>query len=261
MPTYIQYDTDTASYSATKKRPSNQSAKKVLNKIAKRLVANVLKHPDLELTDLQAKFVQGVNHDIERYRLSQDDIDIAHGVAISMITQYFVKILNNPKSLNLDDANDFADAMLSTASLGDDKGRSTLREFFYDVKEGDDPEDLCERADKIIEMLNSCSRNLIPGYSAENRAIGAAADKLLFKKKKEAPGDESAYAELSAAKRAHRTFEKAQDKTYLPKYVAGAGGSLLLSSSLRTKGIVRNEHSNSDVFYVEVREGRKAKPS
>jgi hypothetical protein len=228
---YIEYDEDEEEYYSTGERPGNQNSQKTLQKIAKRLTHYVLDNRDVCLTDLQTKFIEKVKEK-ERF-LGKENIDVAHHIAISRIIKIFVHLLNNPKYSKLKDFEKFGDAICSTESLEDDKGRSTLTDFFKDIKNGCEPKYLCDTANEIIKMLNCCTRNLIPGHKSVNRSIGEAKDLHLMAQK----GKSGAYKETAPSKRLSHFFAALPGcDDYAPKYEkTNNGKKVVLSSSVNAK--------------------------
>jgi hypothetical protein len=250
--TYIRYDDKTKQFVATKKRPNNQNTKRVLKKIAGRLSKYIIDHPDTELTELQKKFVDGLKKNAKKYSLSKDKINIAHGIAISQIIGVMVNLLNDPKSFQLAAANDFADAILSSESPSDDKGRSTLRDFFRDVEAGGaDPKELCERANAILKKLNCATRNLVPGHASANQSIGEAEDPPCVAKK----GDPTVFKKMKTVRQVSLFFKEllGGNVEYGPKIrKTPAGKTAFMSSSIfaqKEKSFVvkpRDNHSSSE---------------
>ncbi|KTD24396.1 hypothetical protein [Legionella maceachernii] len=228
---YIEYDEDEEEYYSTGTRPGNQNSPQILQKIAKRLTKYVLHNRDVCLTDLQTKFISKVKAG-ERF-LSKENIDVAHHIAISRIIKIFVNLLNNPKSFKLKDFENFGDAICSTESPEDDKGRSTLTDFFNDIKNGCEPTYLCDTANEIIKMLNGCTRNLIPGHKSVNRSIGEAKDLHLMAQK----GKSGAYKETAPSRRLSHFFSALPEcDDYAPRCKETKNGKkLILSSSVDAK--------------------------
>lgn len=230
---HIKYDEKKKVYYATGKRPNNQSSPATLEKIAERLKNYVLIHRDVCLTDLQKLFVEEVSNHKKAF-LSPDDIDIAHHIAISKIISVFVAFMNDPDSIACTDFENFADAICSTESPTDDKGRSTLRGFFNDIQDNlCSPRELCASANKIIKLLNSCTRNLIPGNKSVNRSIGENKDLHMVAKR----GKPGFYKETEPSKRISQFFEQLPDcQDYAPKLITTPNKEkALLSSSIFAK--------------------------
>lgn len=206
MPGYIKYNKKKKVYEVTKKRPNNQSSKKNLVKISDRLSRYEDQNPGIELTEGQRTFVDHfaeANEKGEKYKLSEDDFNIAHGVAISSITSSFAAMMSHPASIDLDAVSDFCDSILSTDSEDDDKGRAQCSAFFSKVK--NNPEKIAEcvaEANKIIPMLNRSTRNLTIGYASANKSIQEHEDPQLVNKK----NDPNRFKQMMNSKNIKRFF-------------------------------------------------------
>lgn len=175
--TYIAYSKTKKIFYATSKRPSNQGKYDNLVKIAERLKSYVVNHEETELTKLQKKFTAHLEELEKDYKRADDFIDIAHGIAIHAIIEYFVYMLNRPKKLDIKKTTAFIDDICSSESDEDDKGRGVVQAFLQAIKDGSlDTEKLLEKANNIILMLNRCTRNLNIGDASTNRAIQSKED-------------------------------------------------------------------------------------
>ena len=204
--TYIKYDKTKKVFYATGKRPGNQNHPKVLKKIASRLRKYVFRNANLCLTHLQNRFVEQVDKIHEKKPwLSAERIDIAHHIAISRIIKAFVDMLNNPKNSKVKEFKTFTDDICSTGYQ-----QTTIRVvlhywIFLELLIDDaDPEYLCGQANEIIDKLNCCTRNLIPGHKSVNRAIGQAKDPHLVAEK----GKPGSYQETSPSVKLSKIFSR-----------------------------------------------------
>ncbi|MBA2657643.1 MAG: hypothetical protein H0U70_11800 [Tatlockia sp.] len=223
---HIIYNKKNQMYCSTGSRPSNQNHPDVLEKISNRLTRYVLDNPELCLTELQARFIDEVEKG-GRF-LSKENIDIAHHIAISKIIKVFVNLLNDPKRFNRKDFLNFGDAICSTESTGDDKGRKSIKDFFQDIRDGSHPEYLCQEANKIIGKLNCCSRNVTPGHKSVNRSISDAKDPHLMAVK----GKSNTYKEINPSKRLSYFFAALPDcHDYAAKSVQIKNGKQAYQSS------------------------------
>lgn len=137
--------------------------------------------------------------------------------------------------------------------IGDDKGRSTLRDFFHDIKNGEDPEELCDAANQIIKSLNCCTRNLIPGHRSANRSIGENKDLHLVKQK----GHTNRYRETEPSKRISYFFEQLPTaQNYEPKTINTKNGKAVMSSSVNAeinKSYVCEDKATSSYYKKMIR--------
>ncbi|MBA2709981.1 MAG: hypothetical protein H0U57_05260 [Tatlockia sp.] len=230
--TYITYNKALKTFCSEKARPNNQSSSETLKRLADRLINYISTNKEVCLTTLQANFIAEVPKN--KPFLSTHRIDVAHHVAISEIINLIVEFMNNPSEIKFKDWVNFSDAMCSTESSEDDKGRYTLSSFFYDVKNNNDgPKGLCTKADNIIRILNCCTRNLIPGNSSVNRSIGQRKDPHYVGIK----GKPGHYEETSSSKNISKFFAKLPNcSDYEPiTKQRSKGPSFFLSSSIESK--------------------------
>jgi hypothetical protein len=243
---YINYCNSRKAYFATKKRPNNQNTNGTQQKIAARLLRYIKSHQDTELTALQKNFIDHLYTMKSKYRVSHDDINIAHGVAISQIIHYFVRILNNPKQLDTHQASLFIDATLSSESSTDDKGRESINDFLTGIKNNTlSKVQVLQQVNEIIKALNKCSRNLSVGYSRVNKSIQEYEDPLLIAKK----GERGKVKKLEHAERVSYFFKQLPGNSSYSsvKTSTSSGSTIVLSSSIHPQ----KEKS----YYVETPSG------
>lgn len=156
------------------KRPGNQSRPEVLKKLSERLKNLPSTDKNIELTPLQKQFIDKVDTDGEnKVELAKLKIDIAHNIPISEILLATVHRMNSPITED-SAAEKLIDEMMST---GEDNEKVTAKEFINGLNSDEIlPQQKIMQADKVMDKLNSSTRNLIPGYSSINRSIGKKRD-------------------------------------------------------------------------------------
>lgn len=200
-------------------RPTNQSEQPVLEKIAARLERLIKENPDLELTKLQALFVQKIRDD-GHIPLLANKIDIAHNLAISMIKQAIANRANHPLS-----AANYEELVNNIITTEEDDDKKFVREFFQGLL---DPsvslKDKMQDADKVVDRLNRASKNLFPAHSSSNRSVSSNRDPHLVKKK-------NRYIETPISEKLSKSFDKFLRASYEPKVRYGADGKKEYQSS------------------------------
>lgn len=195
-------------------RPTNQSGQEVLKKIAGRLERLIKENPDLELTKLQALFVQKIRED-GTIALSANNIDIAHNLAISMIKQAIADRANHPLS-----SAKYEELITNIITTEEKDDKDFVREFFQGLL---DPsitlEEKMTDADKVVERLNYASKNLIPAHRSSNRSVGPNRDPHMLRKK-----GKDHYVETSTSAKLSKSFDKLLHVSYEPKTRYGADG-------------------------------------
>lgn len=186
-------------------RPSNQNDHRVQKKIAGRLERLIKENPHMELTELQQLFVKKISED-GVVALRDNNIDIAHNLAISMIMQAIADRANNP--LPHAKYDELVENIITTEEADDKK---FVKEFFQGLL---DPhvslQDKMKDADKVVDRLNCASKNLMPGHSSTNRSISKYRDPHYAKHKK-------GYVETPISVTLSKNFEKLFLKSYEPK--------------------------------------------